>query len=1087
MGLRFNPPESFNFGNPSEWPEWKQRFLRFQEATKLGKEAEGVQISTLIYVMGKEAEHVFKSFVFDDEEDAKKFAPVLMKFDDYFVPKRNIIHERAKFHQCRQNPGENVETFVRNLYEIAEHCDFKDRDDQIRDRIVLGILDRELSEKLQLTADLKLEGAIERARQSEMVKSQIKDQSLSHKHVKGVRKSTDGTSHNNHSQQQNRRRRGPPKNTRHPPSTNNSTDQFQSQSRCSKCNLRHNKDKCFAKGKQCRRCHDTGADTSVISEGTFRQLNHSGPLEKAEPLFGPGGRFQCLGKFDAETTHKDKHYFSPVHVIRGNSNLLGRCTASTMGLILKVNNVQINIPVFGSFGLVKCDPVKITLKRDYKPHCLTTARRVAFPLLTKVEAELRRLESEGIIEKVEKPTDWCSPVVPVVKKNGNLRICVDLKRLNDAVKREHYMLPNLDDIAPKLTGAQYFSKLDASSGFYQIPLDSDSCELTTFITPMGRYCFKSVPFGITSAPEIFQRKMTELLKNLKGTEVIIDDIIIYGTSKEEHDARLDSVLQTIYHSGLKLNREKCEFCKPEIEYFGHISVLRSDEDLLKTHIAWTWDYAQEEAFNRVKELLTNTPVLTFYDQSKLIVVCADASSYGLGAALFQEENGELKPIAYCSRKLTTAEERYAQIEKRVFSWTLGLSKVFTLLNTLSRSPVSSEDTKKSSIVEEIECYSVAVDSLRPISDRLLGKIRTALECDPILQEAMNYTRFGWPSHVTSVRNEPRDFFSSRGELSISQGLLLYRNRIVIPVHLRRETLEGIHEVHLGLNKYRARAQASVWWPGISNDIKSKVASCNFCQEHRPSQPREPLKTTPLPARPWQKIAADICDLDGKQYLIVTDYYSRFLEIAYLSNLTSSEVIVRVKNMFSRWGIPEELVSDNGRQFTSAEFHSFAERYHIVQTFSSPYYPQSNRAAENAVKIAKILRQDDIFLALMSYRATPIEATGMSPAEMLMGRKIGTLLPALPETLDPAWPETDDIRLRDALYKDRTKNSYDRHFNTRPLTEMEEGNQVRMKTDQEKAWSTTGTVRQCDYDNRSYVVETRECTAEIGDTCNLTMI
>ena len=118
---------------------------------------------------------------------------------------------------------------------------------------MLRILDRELSEKLQLTPDLKLEGAIERARQSEMVKSQIKDQSLSHKHVEGVRKSTDGTSHNNHSQQ-NRKRRGPPKNTRQPRS-NNSTDQFQSQSRCLKCNLRHSKDKCFAKGKQCRRCH----------------------------------------------------------------------------------------------------------------------------------------------------------------------------------------------------------------------------------------------------------------------------------------------------------------------------------------------------------------------------------------------------------------------------------------------------------------------------------------------------------------------------------------------------------------------------------------------------------------------------------------------------------------------------------------------------------------------------------------------------------------------------------------------------------------------------------------------------------------
>ena len=115
-----------------------------------------------------------------------------------------------------------------------------------------------------------------------------------------------------------------------------------------------------------------------------------------------------------------------------------------------------------------------------------------------------------------------------IEKNGNVRICVDLKKLNEAVKREHFMLPNLDDISPKLAGSSLFSKLDASSGFYQIPLHPDSCELTTFITPMGRYCFRRVPFGITSAPEIFQRKMTELLRGIEGVEVIIDDILIHG-------------------------------------------------------------------------------------------------------------------------------------------------------------------------------------------------------------------------------------------------------------------------------------------------------------------------------------------------------------------------------------------------------------------------------------------------------------------------------------------------------------------------------------------------------------------------------
>ena len=113
----------------------------------------------------------------------------------------------------------------------------------------------------------------------------------------------------------------------------------------------------------------------------------------------------------------------------------------------------------------------------------------------------------------------------------------------------------MDNISPKLQGAQVFSKLDASIGFHQIPLEESSCELTTFITPLGRYCFKRDPFGITSAPEIFQRKMTELLSDIDGVDVIIDDILIYGKTMQGHDARLNRVMEHIKQSGLKLNRE----------------------------------------------------------------------------------------------------------------------------------------------------------------------------------------------------------------------------------------------------------------------------------------------------------------------------------------------------------------------------------------------------------------------------------------------------------------------------------------------------------------------------------------------------
>lgn len=1181
--------------------------------------------------MGKEAEHIFKSLQFAENGDEKKFEKVFEKFDEYFIPKRNIIHERARFHQRAQQPGESIETFVRNLHEISEYCDFADKKEQIRDRLVIGISDKELSEKLQLRSDLTLEKAVEIARQSEMVKSQIKDQSVSATNVEAVRKhSVMGQSQRNFNTSRGRGRGHRSSGGR---GRGNHHGAGQSQGKCSKCNLRHSRDHCFAKGKQCRRCHkydhfavccnqnsvaeivqpklgglyeetgflgsvttchddeaawkvnlricgktvtfkiDSGADTSVMGKSTYRTLQYLPKLKSANTaLFGPGGRIDCLGVFTAETNFKDQNFVFPIHVIEGTSNLLGRSAAHKFGLIKKIDNVESSL--FGSFGLVKCEPVRITLKDGAKPYCLTTARRIAFPLMAKVEAELNRLEKEGIIEKVERPTDWCAPMVPVLKKNGNVRICVDLKKLNEAVKREHFMLPNLDDISPRLAGSTLFSKLDASSGFYQIPLHPDSCGLTTFITPMGRYCFRRVPFGITSAPEIFQRKMTELLHGIEGVEVIIDDILIHGKTRKEHDLRLDTVLHRIHDSGLKLNREKCEFRKTEIEYFGHsissegirpsssrvdairqmetptnltelrrfigmvnylgrfipelASVISPMTDLLKSGSAWLWDQAQANAFSHVKQLLTCAPVLTFYDPQKPIVVSADASSFGLGAALFQQEGDVFKPVAYCSRKLTSAELKYAQIEKECLAslwacekfsrYIVGL-KSFKLLtdhkplvplintqdldkaplrcqrmlmrlrgyslhaehvpgkhlivpDTLSRSPIG-RPNQGDTLAEEVECYVDLLENSRPLSDKLLEQIQQATEGDSILQEAINHTRHGWPTHMNSIyRRELRDYFVTRSELSESRGLLLYRNRIVIPETLRSEVLRSIHDGHLGLNKCRARAQDSVWWPGITQDIRNLINTCEFCQTHRRSQQREPLKYTPLPSRPWQKIAADLCELDGKHFLVVIDYFSRFIEIAFLQSTTSAQVIGKMKNMFARWGIPEELVSDNGTQFTSETFHEFAVNYKFCQTFTSPHYPQSNGEAESAVKIAKrILRQDDIFKALLSYRNTPIEATGKSPAELMMGRKLRTTVPTLPEWLEPEWMDRDEVFLRDLRYKERYKSGYDQHHNVRPLAELKPGDSVRIKTDKDKLWVTQGTVQEADPKTRSYVVGT----------------
>ena len=160
----------------------------------------------------------------------------------------------------------------------------------------------------------------------------------------------------------------------------------------------------------------------------------------------------------------------------------------------------------------------------------------------KVKKELDCMESMGVISKVLEPTPWCAGMVVVPKKSGNIRICVDLKPLNRSVLRETHPIPKVDDTLAQLTGATFFSKLDANSGFWQIPLDEQSCLLTTFITPFVRYCFHKLLFGISSASEVLQMRMNHILDGLPGVQCFIDDILVFGKNQVEHNDRLFATL-----------------------------------------------------------------------------------------------------------------------------------------------------------------------------------------------------------------------------------------------------------------------------------------------------------------------------------------------------------------------------------------------------------------------------------------------------------------------------------------------------------------------------------------------------------------
>ena len=923
---------------------------------------------------------------------------------------------------------------------------------------------------------------------------------------------------------------------------------------------------------------DTGADVSVISESVYRSLSPRPKLVKSSMVLqSPGGRVENLGQFVVHANRNDRKISFRVFVIKGETdNLLGRDAAVRLGLVKRIDANSAKDLAFGTVGEpVKTDPVKIELRPGVEPYSISVARRIPLPLMPKVETELKRMEECGVIERISEPTDWCAPMVPVLKKNGDVRICVDLKHLNRAVKRERYTLPTLEDMTHKLAGSKVYSKLDAASGFWQIPLDEGTAKYTTFMTPFGRYFFKRLPFGINLAPEIFQRIMQNIIGSCEGVVCFMDDVLVYGHSADEHDRRLNSVLEHMSKAGLKLNREKCEFKKQTVQFSGHkidadgiqpdpskisaitemqeprdvpelcrflgmvnylgrfvpnlADVLHPLNELLHKDTLWTWGPSQKQAFSQIKQILSSSQTLTFFRSNRPTVVCSDASSYGLGGVLYQEVEGEMKPVAYCSRSLTDAEKRYAQIEKEclaiVYScekferYLVGLpnfrlltdhrplipllnkkdlidtplrcqrmlmrlmrynltaeyvpGKTLVVADALSRAPLINSENCPADLEKDVFAH---VDSVRmswSVTDRKLEELRKATDSDIQLNKVLCYVRLGWPEYKEDCALAAREFYGIKDELSEYAGLVTRGGRIVIPWSQREYVLERIHDGHQGINKCRERANQAVWWPGMGQAIKEMVGRCRFCCENRTSQMKEPLIISSLPEYPFQRIGVDLCEFRGENFLIAVDYYSRFIEISRLGKTTAGAVIEELKTIFARYGIPEVLVSDNGPQFSSSEFKNFALKWNFTHITSSPHYAQSNGEAEKAVQTAKgLLRQEDFQFALLAYRATPIPSLGYSPTELAFGRKVRTSLPALPASLVPQTPQAEALKDIDAHAKLQQKHYFDRHYGVKPLPELTPGDKVLIKCDGEKGWKQTALVmNKCA--SRSYMVQTPE--------------
>ena len=257
----------------------------------------------------------------------------------------------------------------------------------------------------------------------------------------------------------------------------------------------------------------------------------------------------------------------------------------------------------------------------------------------------------------------------------------------------------------------------------------------------------------------------------------------------------------------------------------------------------------------------------------------------------------------------------------------------SIAHALSRVDPLSPEPQDAKQMDTIPVHQIT--NAIPVTDNRLDRTRIATTADPTLNQLRHYIFHGWPLQKWQLPQPVQHYWNYPEELAIEDGLIFKAHRLVIPTLQREEYLKDLHAGHLGEEKPLLRAGETVFWPGISDDIRNAVKACDICQKHKPAQQKEPLTPHDVPSMPWVKLGIDLFEHRSHHYLLVADYFSQFPIVKKLSNQTSGHVISLLKTIFAEYGIPTIVYTDQGTQFASDEFRPFAAQYRFQVQHSSP--------------------------------------------------------------------------------------------------------------------------------------------------------
>ncbi|KAL9988936.1 hypothetical protein ACROYT_G003432 [Oculina patagonica] len=564
-------------------PRWRRWRKAFQFYVDRGITEAARKKALLLHCAGMEVQDIFETLTdpgAPEGEDDNVYKAALRTFDAYFTPQVNVPYERHMFRQMKQEENETVDQFVVRLSNQAANCEFgTSKNEQIRDQIIDKCKFTELRRKLLAKGqDLTLTETQKIARSLEVSQTQERQ-------IKGHAGATVSAIKEDNK-----------------PKSSDKSDQTKSL----KCYRRRRsghfaRDKhCPARSQTCTKCHMTRHFASVCKTNQEQKKKNKRKQDRREKLtawrmtanqklypYGTSEPLNTLGRFEASVNLAGKEVSAEFIVIGSEGrSIIGRKTAMELDVLRlgpQVNAVSTPDIVdeykacFEGVGKLTDYQVKFHVNKEFNP-VAQHPRRVPFSLREKEESKLHELEQMDIIKstkyKVQRPTPWVSPIVVVPKPSGEIRLCVDMRRPNEAVVREKHPIPTVHEVLQDMTQSSVFTKLDLKWSYHELELSEESRDITTFTTHAGLDRYKRLIFGITSAPEIYQHALQQALHGCEGVRNISDKIILHTKDDQQHDEMLEKLLERFLQLGLTINREKCKLKMAQLEFIGYLLSTR---------------------------------------------------------------------------------------------------------------------------------------------------------------------------------------------------------------------------------------------------------------------------------------------------------------------------------------------------------------------------------------------------------------------------------------------------------------------------------------------------------------------------------